>query len=83
MLDPDQGLTPATPQDLEWTLTHALQFDGKKQFKASSEYTAKITAAHLIRCLERSGFVVMKKPVAEVDHRSHAPLGIGTPDEVG
>jgi hypothetical protein len=38
---PDEKLIAATPEDLEWTLTHALQFDGRKHFKSSSEYMAK------------------------------------------
>ena len=58
----NQPLTPGTPDELEWTLAHALRFDGRKQFKTSSELTAKITAAHLAECLRQSGFVVMKAP---------------------
>ncbi len=62
---PDEKLIAATPEDLEWTLTHALQFDGRKHFKSSSEYMAKITAAHLAECLRKSGFVIMKRPLAQ------------------
>jgi hypothetical protein len=45
-------------------LAHALQFDGRKHFRASGEMMAKITAAHLVEQLGRVGFVVMKKPPA-------------------
>jgi hypothetical protein len=38
---------------------------------------ARITAAHLVACLERSGFVVMKKPAVAMhgDPRFPAPGG--------
>jgi hypothetical protein len=55
-------LRPAETAEIEQALAHALQFDGRKQFKLSSEMMAKITAAHLLDCLERGGFVVMKRP---------------------
>ncbi len=58
----DRPLTPADPADLEHTLAHALQFDGRKRFKVSGEMMAKITAAHLVECLKQSGYVVMKRP---------------------
>lgn len=58
----DRTLTPASPADLEQAIAHALQYDGRKTFKPSSEMMARITAAHLVECLVRSGFVVMKAP---------------------
>jgi hypothetical protein len=61
MTDTDK-LTPATPEELEFAISHALRFDGRKQFKASGELMAKITAAHLAEQLRRSGFVIMKQP---------------------
>ena len=57
-----ERLTQATPEDLESTLAHALRHDGKKPFKPSGEATARITAAHLLRALTQSGFIVMKRP---------------------
>ena len=60
--DDDARLTPADPVDLEQALVHALQFDGKKTFRASREYIAKLTASHLLQSLIRSGYVVMKRP---------------------
>ncbi len=62
MVDPSITLRPATPDELEQALAHALRFDGRKAFNTSGEMMAKITAAHLAECLRQSGFVVMKKP---------------------
>jgi hypothetical protein len=62
--------TPATEADLEQTLAHVLQFDGRPHFKLSGESMAKITAAHLVRSLAQSGFVVMKKPPREAPNYS-------------
>jgi hypothetical protein len=56
-------LRPAEPAELEQTLAHALQFDGRKAFRPSGEMMAKITAAHLVTQLQKAGFVVMKKPL--------------------
>jgi len=57
-----RGLRPAEAAELEQTLAHALQYDGRKAFRPSGEMMAKITAAHLVAQLQRAGFVVMKKP---------------------
>jgi hypothetical protein len=65
----DDPLLPANPDDLAQAIAHALQFDGRKQFKVSGELMAKITAAHLVECLRRSGFVVLKRPAAPL-HRT-------------
>ncbi len=59
---PDKPLTPASPEDLEQALAHALQYNGRRHFKTSQTLAAKITAAHLADCLRKSGFVVMKTP---------------------
>ncbi len=62
MADTPKTLRPATTDELEQALAHALRFDGRKAFKLSGESMAKITAAHLAEQLRQSGFVVMKKP---------------------
>jgi hypothetical protein len=59
-----ENLRPATREELTESLAFALRFDGRKQFRTSTESMAKITAKHL----ELSGYVLMKKP---------APLGHG------
>jgi hypothetical protein len=61
----DRSLTPADPADLEQVLAHALQYDGRRVFKLSGESMARITAGHLVACLARSGFVVMKRPSSQ------------------
>ena len=53
------SLRPATPDEIEQALAHALRFDGHKAFRPSGEMMAKITAAHLVDHLQRAGFVVM------------------------
>ena len=60
---PDEPpLTLATADELATTLSYALRYDGRKARRQSLELMADITARHLIEHLERSGFVVMKKP---------------------
>ena len=63
MHDPST-LRPATTDELEHALAHALRFDGQKAFRTSGEMMATITAAHLVAYLRRAGFVVMKAPPA-------------------
>jgi hypothetical protein len=58
----DDPLTPAAPDDLVQALAHALQFDGRRPFKVSGEMMARITAAHLVECLRKSGYIIMKRP---------------------
>jgi hypothetical protein len=62
----ERPLTPADQAELEHALAHALRFDGRKQFRTSGEMMAQITAAHLVECLERAGYVVMKRAPAEL-----------------
>ena len=63
MADLDK-LTLATPQDVADTLAFALRRSGRKRMHDADEYMARIAAERLVRALEESGFVVMKKPVA-------------------
>ena len=57
-------LTPASPEELQQTLAFALRYDGRRRVHHSDELMARITAERLVRHLEQSGFVVMKKPAA-------------------
>lgn len=50
--------------ELEQALTHALQFDGRTAFRRPDNMMAAIAAAHVARCLQQAGFVVMKRPPA-------------------
>jgi hypothetical protein len=62
MTDAPDRLTPAAPDDLADALAFALRFDGTKRKHDSAEIMAQIVAKRLVEHLERSGFVVMKKP---------------------
>jgi hypothetical protein len=57
-------LRPATPDELAQTLAFALQHEGRKRVHHADDTMARIAADRLVRHLERSGFVVMKKPPA-------------------
>lgn len=64
MLEADSKLTPADPKDLADSIAFALLFEGRKRTHDSGRFMADIVAGRLVRHLERSGFVVMKKPPA-------------------
>jgi hypothetical protein len=59
---PDEKLTPADPSDLAHSISFALRFDGRKRFHRGDEFMANVTADHIVRHLEQSGFVVMRRP---------------------
>jgi hypothetical protein len=58
-------LRPATPEELQQALVHALKFNGRRQFQSSRDAMAEITAAHLAEALRAGLFVVMKAPAPE------------------
>jgi hypothetical protein len=55
-------LRPATAEDIAEALAFALQFDGRKRVRQADDFMARITAQRLVEHLERSGFVLMRKP---------------------
>ena len=55
-------LTPASSEDLADALAFALRYSGRKRTHDAGEIMAAIVAKRLVEHLERSGFVVMKKP---------------------
>jgi hypothetical protein len=59
---PDDHLRPADPDELRLSLSLALRHDGRKRYRMADEQMANITADHLLRWLERSNYVVMRKP---------------------
>ena len=62
MPDDDQ-LSPVQRDDLLTAISYALRFDARgKSHNQSRELMANVTAEHLVRQLEMSGFVVMRKP---------------------
>jgi hypothetical protein len=62
MTEPEQKLTPATPDDLANSLSFALRFEGRKSKHDSDRLNADIVAQRLLRYLDKAGYVVMKKP---------------------
>jgi hypothetical protein len=73
---PDDKLTPADPEDLTAALAVALRYAGRKRIHNADEIMAEIVAKRLVEHLERSGFVVMKRPPAIGRQRSGEGLGL-------
>jgi hypothetical protein len=46
------------------SLSFGVQYDGRRRIHTSDGLMARITADRLVEYLERSGFVVMKRPAA-------------------
>ena len=67
-------LLPATPDEIAETLAFALRFDGRRRVHSADGMMARIAADRLVQHLERSGFVVMKKPDGPAPTASHHPL---------
>jgi hypothetical protein len=65
MPDAPDCLMPASADDLADALAFALRFEGRKRRHDAGEMMARIVAKRLIDHLERSGFVVMKRPPIE------------------
>jgi len=60
----DDKLSPADPKDIAETVAFALLFSGRKRVHDSDRPMAAIAADRIVRHLERSGYVVMKRPPA-------------------
>ena len=58
----DPRLTPASADDVKDTLAFALRFHGRKRTHTGDELMARVTAERLVKHLDQSGFVVMRKP---------------------
>ena len=72
-MDEPRNLRPATSDEALDVLAHALRFNGRKRARDADEIQARISAGHLLRCLDMSGFVLMKKPPA----RPHSGATMG------
>ena len=57
-------LTPADLSDVAGSIAFALRFNRRKRFHEGDKLMADITADHIIRHLDNSGYVIMKKPPA-------------------
>ena len=62
MLDHDEKLSPADPDDLAASIAFALKFEGRKRWHDADAFMADIVAKRLVRYLERARYVVMKRP---------------------
>lgn len=58
----DPRLRPATPEEIAESLSFALRYDGRRRVHHADEAMARITAERLVRHLERSGYVLMRRP---------------------
>jgi hypothetical protein len=56
------NLRPATAEEIAESLAFGLRFNGRKRVHHADPLMARITAEHLVRHLEQSGFVLMKQP---------------------
>ncbi len=61
-MTPDEPLLPAKAEDITDALAFALRYSGRKRIHDSAEIMAAIVAKRLVEHLQRSGFVVMRKP---------------------
>ena len=65
MSDDDKvNLRPASPEEIEQSLSFALRFDGRRRVHHADDAMARITAERLVLHLQKSGFVLMKRPDA-------------------
>jgi hypothetical protein len=65
MSDGDEPrLRPASPEEVEQSLSFALRFDGRRRVHHADDAMARITAERLVAHLRKSGFVLMKRPEA-------------------
>ena len=67
------GMRPATPEEIADTLAFALRYEGKKRVFHADDAMARITADHLVRALEASGYVVSKRDAAAAPTTSNLP----------
>ena len=56
------NLRAATADEIAETLSFALCYQGRKRVHDADDAMARITAARLVRHLEASGFILMKRP---------------------
>ena len=71
----DPLLRPATPEEIAESLSFALRYDGRRRVHHADEAMARITAERLVQHLERSGYVLMRRPEAAAPStsRHHRP----------
>jgi hypothetical protein len=70
----DDKLTPAAPEDVANSVAFALRWCGRKRVHDSDAMMASIAADRIVRHLELSGFVIMKRPPIGGSAPLNAPL---------
>ncbi len=73
MTEDERPLQPASSPEVIDALSFAFRYDGRRLARSAEEFMARITAERLVAHLERSGFVVMKRP----QRPSHSTHGLG------
>lgn len=68
--DDKRTLHPATIGDLEDSLSFALRYEGRKRVHTADDVMARVTAERLVRHLQQSGYVLMRRPAAEAPSTS-------------
>ena len=72
-------LRPATAAEIADSLSFALRYDGRRRVHHADDAMARITADRLVTHLERSGFVLMKRPDTAAPTTSHHGRSHGEP----
>ena len=73
---PDEPLLRhATPEEIAESLSFALRYDGRRRVHHADDAMARITAERLVQHLQRSGYVLMRRPEAPAPStsRHHRP----------
>jgi hypothetical protein len=65
----DEQLSPADPRDVETALALALTSGRSLERAQAAEVTAKVVAERLVAHLDRSGFVIMRRPPPDTTRR--------------
>jgi hypothetical protein len=81
MTRPPENLSPASPEEIAFAIAYALRYSGRKRVHDSAEMMATIVAKRLVEHLERSGFVVLKRP--PISGSAPAPADANTSLERG
>jgi hypothetical protein len=69
----EPGLRHATPDEIATALSFALRYQGRRRVHDADDAMGRITAERLVKHLEASGFVVMKKPPSEAPTTTRMP----------
>ena len=67
-------LRPATADEIAETISFGLRYQGTKRVRDADEAMARITADRLVRHLEQSGFVLMRRPPGAAPAVGNVPL---------